>query len=29
VDVIEQIEAAPLNGEEPVTRIEVTRATVN
>ena len=29
MDVIETIEAAPLNGEEPVTRIEVTRATVN
>ena len=29
MDVIEKIEVAPLNGEEPVTRIEVTRATVN
>ena len=29
MDVIEKIEVVPLNGEEPVTRIEVTRATVN
>ena len=29
MDVIEKIEGVPLNGEEPVTRIEVTRATVN
>jgi peptidyl-prolyl cis-trans isomerase B (cyclophilin B) len=29
MDVIEKIEVAPLNGEEPVTRIEVTRATVD
>jgi peptidyl-prolyl cis-trans isomerase B (cyclophilin B) len=29
MDVIEKIEGAPLNGEEPVTCIEVTRATVN
>lgn len=29
MNVIEQIEGAPLNGEEPVARIEVTRATVN
>ena len=28
MDVIEKIEAAPLNGEEPVTRIEVSRVTV-
>jgi peptidyl-prolyl cis-trans isomerase B (cyclophilin B) len=28
MDVIEKIEAVPLNGEEPVTRIEVTRVTV-
>ena len=28
MDVIEKIEAAPLNGEEPVTRIEVNRVTV-
>ena len=29
MDVIEKIEAVPLNGEEPVTRIEVSRVTVN
>jgi peptidyl-prolyl cis-trans isomerase B (cyclophilin B) len=29
MDVIEKIEAAPLNGEEPVTRIDVTRVTVD
>jgi cyclophilin family peptidyl-prolyl cis-trans isomerase len=28
VDVIEKIEAVPLNGEEPVTRVEVSRVTV-
>jgi cyclophilin family peptidyl-prolyl cis-trans isomerase len=28
MDVIEKIEAVPLNGEEPVTRIEVNRVTV-
>jgi hypothetical protein len=28
MDVIEKIEAVPLNGEEPVTRIEVSRVTV-
>ena len=28
MEVIEKIEAAPLNGEEPVTRIEVSRVTV-
>ena len=29
MDVIEKIEAVPLNGEEPVTRIEVSRVTVD
>jgi peptidyl-prolyl cis-trans isomerase B (cyclophilin B) len=28
MDVVEKIEAVPLNGEEPVTRIEVSRVTV-
>ena len=28
MDVIEKIEAVPLNGEEPVTRIEVSRVTI-
>jgi len=28
MDVIEKIEAVPLNGEDPVTRIDVTRVTV-
>jgi cyclophilin family peptidyl-prolyl cis-trans isomerase len=29
MDVIERIEAVPLNGEEPVTRIEVSRVTID
>ena len=28
MDVVEKIEAVPLNGETPVTRIEVSRVTV-
>jgi hypothetical protein len=28
MEVVEKIEAVPLNGEEPVTRIEVSRITV-
>jgi hypothetical protein len=28
LDVIEKIEKAPLNGEAPVTRIEVSRVTI-